>query len=266
MHKFGKIVSYLILVIAFTVLMGFMVECESNAVGDPDANKAVVGRLSELWNTGNLAIADEIFGADFVNHDPNHPEVTNLESYKGLVAGIHTAFPDFHVTTEDLIAKGDKVAVRWIITATHQGELAGIPATDIVATWTGMTIWRFVDGKLVEGWWTSDMLGLLQQLGVIPPMGREYFAWSTPSEVTGAPGDPEANKEILRRALDDLWNQRDVGAIDELYATDYLGHDPRAGSMVPPLRSSSKPPPDSLPPSRTSISPLMTRLLKGIWS
>jgi steroid delta-isomerase-like uncharacterized protein len=139
--------------------------------GDPDANKAIIGRLAELWNTGNLAIADEIFGADFVNHDPNHPEVTNLESYKGLVAAIRTAFPDFHVTTEDLIAEGDKVAVRWIITATHQGELAGIPATDIEATWTGMTIWRFADGKLVEGWWTNDMLGLLIQLGVIPPPG-----------------------------------------------------------------------------------------------
>ena len=59
---------------------------------------------------GNLAIADEIFGADFVNHDPNNPEVINLESYKGYVAAVRTGFPDFHVTTEDLIAEGDKVA------------------------------------------------------------------------------------------------------------------------------------------------------------
>ena len=225
MRKFGKIVSYLILVIAVTVLMGFIAEGESKTAVTEE-NKAIIGRLAELWNTGNMAIADEIFGADFVNHDPNDPEVTNLESYKGYVAAILTGFPDFHVTTEDLIAEGDKVAVRWIITATHQGEFAGIPATDIEATWTGMTIWRFADGKLVEGWWSKDVLGLLIQLGVIPPMGPVDFTWGTPSEVTGDPGDPAANKEILRHTLNDFWNQRDVGAIDELYATDYLGHDP----------------------------------------
>ena len=149
MHKFGKIVIYLILIIAFTVLMGFMAEGESSAGGNLAANKAIISRLGELWNTGNLAIADEIFDADFVNHDPSDPKITNLESYKGYVAAIRTGFPDFHVTTEDLIAEGGKVVVRWIITATHQGEFAGIPATDIKATWTGMTIWRFAGGKLV---------------------------------------------------------------------------------------------------------------------
>jgi len=236
MRKFGKIVSYLILVIAFTVLMGFMAECESSAVGDPDANKAIIGRLGELWNTGNLAIADEIFGADFVNHDPNHPEVTNLESYKGHVAGIRTGFPDFHVTTEDLIAEGDKVAVRWIITATHQGELAGIPATGIEATWTGMTIWRFADGKLAEGWWSIDMLGLLQQLGVIPPMpdgpppmkrtAPEDFVWSALSKVTGNPGDPEKNKAIVLREELEGWAQGDVEVALEAISPNFVNHDP----------------------------------------
>ena len=113
MRKFGKIVSYLLLVIAFTVLMGFMAECESNAAATVE-NKAIIIRLAELWNTGNLAIADDIFDADFINHDPNNPGITNLESYKGHVVAIRTAFPDFHVTINDLIAEGDKVAVRWI--------------------------------------------------------------------------------------------------------------------------------------------------------
>jgi steroid delta-isomerase-like uncharacterized protein len=202
-----------------------MAEGESKAAVTEE-NIAIIGRLAELWNTGNLAIADEIFGTDFVNHDPNDPKVINLESYKGYIVAIRTGFPDFHVTTNDLVAEGDKVAVRWIITATHQGEFAGIPATGIEATWTGMTIWRFADGKLMEGWWMKDVLGLLQQLGVIPTMGPVDFTWGTPSAVTGDPGDPAANKEILRRTLDDFWNQRDVSAIDELYATDYLSHDP----------------------------------------
>ena len=236
MRKFGKIVSYLILVIAFTVLIGFTAEGESSAAGDLAANKAVIGRLGELWNTGNLAIADEIFGGDFVNHDPNHPEVTNLESYKGHVVGIRTGFPDFHVTTEDLIAEGDKVAVRWIINATHQGELAGIPATGIEATWTGMTIWRFADGKLAEGWWSIDMLGLLQQLGVIPPMpdgpppmqrtAPEDFVWSALSKVTGNPGDPEKNKAIVLREELEGWAQGDVDIALEAISPNFVNHDP----------------------------------------
>jgi steroid delta-isomerase-like uncharacterized protein len=225
MRKFGKIFIYLLLVIVFTVLMGFMAECESNKAVIEE-NKAIIGRLSELWNTGNLAIADEAFDADFVNHDPNNPEVTNLESYKGLVAAIRPGFPDLHVAADDLIAEGEKVAFRWTINATHQGELMGIPATGTQVVWTGITMARFADGKVVEMWWSHDTLGLFQQLGVIPPMGREDFTWGTPSEVTGDPGDPDANKKIFYRTINDFWNQGDVGVVDDLYATDYLGHDP----------------------------------------
>jgi len=134
MHKFGKIISYLILVIAFTVLMGFMAEGESKTAVTEE-NKAIIGRLGELWNTGNLAIADEVFDADFLNHDPNNPEITNPESYKGLVSAIRIGFPDFHVANEDLIAEGDKVAFRWTINATHQGELMGCPQQE--SRWCG---------------------------------------------------------------------------------------------------------------------------------
>ena len=225
MRKFGKIVSYLILIIAFTVLMGFMAECESKKAVTEE-NKAIIGRLSELWNTGNLAIADEIFDADFVNHDPNNPGVTNPESYKGLVVAIRIGFPDFYVAADDLVAEGEKVAMRWTITATHQGELMGMPATGTQVVWVGITMIHLADGKIVEMWWAHDTLGMFQQLGVIPPMGREDFTWGTPSEVTGDPGDPDANKKIFHRTINDFWNQGDVGVMDELYAIDYLGHDP----------------------------------------
>jgi len=175
MRKFGKIIIYLLLVIAFIVLMGFMAEGESNAVGNPDANKAIIGRLGELWNTGNLTIADEVFDANFVNHDPNNPGVTNSESYKGLVAAIHIGFPDFHVATDDLIAEGEKVAMRWTIIATHQGELMGMPATGIQLVWTGITVAHLANGKIVEMWWSHDTLGLFQQLGIIPTMGPKIL-------------------------------------------------------------------------------------------
>jgi len=225
MRKFGKIVSYLILVIAFIVLMGFMAECESKKAVTEE-NKAIIGRLAELWNTGNLAIADEIFDADLVNHNPNNPGVINSESYKGYVPVIRTGFPDFHVAADDLVAEGEKVAFRWTIIATHQGELMGIPATGIQVVWTGITMARFADGKIVEMWWSEDMLGMLQQLGVIPPMGREDFTWGIPSEVTGDPGDPAANKAVIFRYTEEVWNQRNLDVLDELMTTDVINHSP----------------------------------------
>jgi len=136
-----------------------------------EENKTIVQRAEELWNTGDLAIADEVYATDFVNHDPGLPDVRDLETYKGFIAATRTGFPDFYVTIEDMIAEGDKVASQWTARGTHQGELIGIPPTGKQATWTGMTIYRFAGSKIVEAWWSRDMLGLLIQLGVVPPPG-----------------------------------------------------------------------------------------------
>jgi predicted ester cyclase len=76
--------------------------------------------------------------------------------------------PDIHVTIEDMIAEGDRLACRWECSGTHQVDFFGIPATGKKATWTGVTIYRFDSGKIVEAWWAEDALGMLQQLGIIP--------------------------------------------------------------------------------------------------
>jgi steroid delta-isomerase-like uncharacterized protein len=196
------------------------------ATADIEANKAIALRVVELWNTGNLAIADEIFSSDFVNHDPNRPDVTELKSYKGWVVECRTAWPDFHVEDHDLVAEGDKVVARWTVTATHKGEFMGIPPTGKQGTVTGMHIYRFVDGKIVEHWWAWDVLGMLQQLGVVPAMGSVDFTWGEPSEVTGAPGDPEENKAIVRRAIDEIFNQGKLEVVNEVISAEYIRHDP----------------------------------------
>ena len=134
--------------------------------------KAVAQRTQELWNTGNLAIADEIHATDFVNHDPGDPDVRDLETYKAFIAAVRTSFPDFRVTIEDMIAEGDKVAIRWTARGTHQGELMGIAPTAKQATWTTMTFYLFAGSKIEEAWWSKDILGMLIQLGVVPPPGQ----------------------------------------------------------------------------------------------
>jgi predicted ester cyclase len=76
-----------------------------------------------------------------------------------------------HVTLEDEIAEGDKVITRGYFSGTHQGEFQGIPPTGKQIKVSYIDIWRVENGKLVENWIQMDMVGLLQQLGVIPPMG-----------------------------------------------------------------------------------------------
>jgi predicted ester cyclase len=87
-----------------------------------------------------------------------------------MVRAFFTAFPEQHVTVEDLIAEGDKVVSRYTFRATHQGEFMGVPPTGKGMTVSGIMISRFAGGKWVEDWDSPDALSLMQQLGAIPPM------------------------------------------------------------------------------------------------
>jgi steroid delta-isomerase-like uncharacterized protein len=135
-----------------------------------EQNKAIFRQTIELWNTGDLALADHIYAADFTNHDPSRPDVTDIDGLLGFITEVHSGMPDFEVTLEDIIAEGDKVVSRWTSRGTHEGMYAGIPPTGKKASWKGVTIARFDSSKIAECWWVYDMLGALQQLGVIPGM------------------------------------------------------------------------------------------------
>jgi len=126
----------------------------------------------EFWNQKNLDVLNELSSADVVAHNPVNlvNPIRGIEAYKQSSAMYFTAFPDLHVTIDDMFAEGDKVVQRWTVTATHKGELMGVPPTGKQITWSGITISRFADGKSVEDWWAYDMLGMMQQLGVIPSM------------------------------------------------------------------------------------------------
>ena len=137
-------------------------------------NKAIVSRYrEEVWNEGNLDAVDDYIASNYVRHDPGLPEeVSGPEAVKGLVSMYRAAFPDLHLTLEDMFAEGDKVVQRLTGRGTHQGELMGIPPIGKQVTVTMIEIFRLVEGKIAEQWVSLDNLGMLQQLGVIPPMGE----------------------------------------------------------------------------------------------
>jgi predicted ester cyclase len=91
-----------------------------------------------------------------------------LESLKQLIIGLLRAFPDQHETIDDPVAEGDKVVARVRWTGTHQGEYLGVAPSGKQVTYTAITIYRIVGGKVVESWQEGDRLGLMQQLGIIP--------------------------------------------------------------------------------------------------
>ena len=137
-----------------------------------EENMALVRRhTEEFWNKGKLDISGKVHASDIVFHDALSPELRGSEAYKQFVTMYRTAFPDLHFTTEDMIAAGDRVVTRWTCVGTHHGELMGIPPTGKRSTTTGIDIFRIADGKIAEEWVNWSTLAMLQQLGVIPPMG-----------------------------------------------------------------------------------------------
>ena len=137
-----------------------------------EENKALVRReIEELFNhTGNLDVAEEVYGPDFVSHDPTMPEdLRGIEEARQFAAGMRSAFPDLTCTIEDQVAEGDKVVTRWRASGTHQGETEGLgPPTGNRMEMTGISIERLSEGKVVESWDNYDAMGMMQQLGFIP--------------------------------------------------------------------------------------------------
>ncbi len=133
-------------------------------------NEALTRRAFDALNQRNWEVFYEAVSPDIVVHNASMT-IQGLAAYKQFVSMYLTAFPDVHFTIEDMIAEGDTVVVRQTGRGTHQGDLMGIPPTGKQVTVTGIGIYRFANGKYVEGWQNADDLGMLQQLGVIPSMG-----------------------------------------------------------------------------------------------
>lgn len=112
---------------------------------DTEANKAVVRRYMEMWNTGNVVLADELLAPTYVDHA--HPEVTGPERVKQAVPKFRTAFPDFHISLGDMVSEGDLVALRATLRRTQQGK-------EVVSR----VMWfvRLADGMMTELWTGSE--------------------------------------------------------------------------------------------------------------
>lgn len=143
-----------------------------------EQNKTVVRRLvEELWNKGNLPVADELIAPTYTHHDASTPDFgRGPESEKKRATLYRTAFSDLRLTVEDMIAEGETVTARWSCKGTHKGDLGDIAPTGKRFTISGISLARFTNGKMVEGWVNWDALGLMQQLGLVAEAGKAKAA------------------------------------------------------------------------------------------
>ncbi len=133
-------------------------------------NQAIIRRwLEEGWSKGNLEIADELIDPNFIVHGAGGQTVSSgPEGVKQLVAAWRKGFPDGRMIIDDIFGEDDKVVIRMTWRGTHTGDFNGIAPTGKEVSVTSIGIDRVVNDKIVEGWGEVNMLGMMQQLGVIP--------------------------------------------------------------------------------------------------
>lgn len=131
--------------------------------------KAVVQRYyDEVLNAGKIDVLDEIAAEDYIENDPFPGQGNGRADLKARAALLLAAFSPLSFSLEDVIAEGDRVAVRWRSSGTHSGEFLGIPPTGRDYTINGIDIVRVADGRLAEHWHVVDQFSQMQQLGLLP--------------------------------------------------------------------------------------------------
>jgi len=136
-----------------------------------EENKALMRRwFEEVWNKGRAEALPEMFADAGIAHGLSDDPANPLRGPAGFVpfhAQFREAFPNIEVVVEDQIAEGDRVATRCSVRGKHTGDSLGLAATQSPVDFTGITITRIKDGKIVEAWNNFDFMKMYRQLGAI---------------------------------------------------------------------------------------------------
>jgi steroid delta-isomerase-like uncharacterized protein len=151
----GEIAMRLLSVLSHCFVTGALLMAQAQPTPDESIqarNKAVAMRVfNEIFNQGKFQVADDVYGPDFQNHGFNRS--VDLKTDQDAVHAEKKAFPDLRISVQQMIAEGDKVAVLWTFQGTHTGSgYEGLPPTGTRVQVRGITIWRIVDGRIVEEW------------------------------------------------------------------------------------------------------------------
>ncbi|MCX6690114.1 MAG: ester cyclase [Methanoregula sp.] len=133
------------------------------------ANIAIVRKFFEVGpSKGDLAAADALLHPEFSLHTPLPTPGPGVEAMNNVITTCRAAFYGLHVTVDDILADGDKVIARFTARGVHKGEFVGLPSTGKPITMTGIEIFRIKEKKIAELWGEANLMGLMQQLGILP--------------------------------------------------------------------------------------------------
>ena len=164
-----------LMIIPLVILLCFTFGCQQgeDVSNEEELREIVLRVIEEAWNQGKMEVLDEHFSPEYVYHRFPFPDVEGLEAYKQYIADTRNGYPDFKLTVEEMIIKGDVAVVRGTFSGTNTGEspTLGIPATGKQVTFKWCSVSHRVNGKTAEEWNYVDWLGFMQQLGftLTPP-------------------------------------------------------------------------------------------------
>lgn len=131
-------------------------------------NIQIITRFEHAFRAGDLAAIDELCDPGLVDHNPAPGQEQTVAGFKRKVAGYKAIFPDLEEDLQDIIASGDTVATRWVLTGSQQQEFMGIPASGQKIRVEGMNFYRLDGGRVTDVWTQFDGVAMLRQLGAIP--------------------------------------------------------------------------------------------------
>lgn len=122
---------------------------------------------AEVASAGQYDVLDEILAPEFVDHDPAPDQGAGIEGLKSFFRTMRSAFPDLKAEPVEIAATDEHVAMRYVISGTHQGEFQGVAPTGKGFKVAALQLARFEDGRCVERWGSTDELGMMKQLGIL---------------------------------------------------------------------------------------------------
>jgi steroid delta-isomerase-like uncharacterized protein len=170
-----------------------------------ERNKRIVVRIwRDIWNRGDLTAIDEIIGDDYTGKIPAQPDlVRGRAGFRQLMLTYRNALPDVNLQVRDAVAEGDRVIAYWTATGTNTGSFAGMSPSFRRISVDGVSIFRLVEGMIVQEWEVFDTLGFMQQLGAIPAAAPAAPAPLRPGR---GPTIEDQGKAVFNRWFSQAWN------------------------------------------------------------
>jgi steroid delta-isomerase-like uncharacterized protein len=162
------------IIVMLGIVMAFGGMAAAKSMSKTEANIELVRMAhEEVWSKGNLVVADKIYSNEIVRHSADQRDLRGREPYKQFMLGTREAFPDWKETVQNVVASGDLVATKVLITATMTGTMRGpdgtLPPTGKRLEVPCAVFYRIAKDKIVEIWGYYDSVPILKALGVLPP-------------------------------------------------------------------------------------------------